>query len=279
MKTLANPRFSAGQSFSHIFGCGALAILVFACSSSTGFAQAADPSDTDRDLLEQLDDADDESIELRDTGRPESEPAADKATTTRDDHDSIDQELLEELEAGEDIPLGDELERVPHDLGEDVDPLTRIGEKMRVVERLLEAKKIEAKTSDLQDEIVRDIEELIKQLQKQQQQQQSAQGGQQSRSQQQAQRSKVNLPNRQPKPQSGQRDSEKPATDSEDRAGKTEKIKVDMSELTEVIKEIWGHLPEKDRERLRQMSAEEIMPDHELAIEKYFRRLSQDDDE
>ena len=35
-----------------------------------------------------------------------------------------------------------------------------------------------------------------------------------------------------------------------------------------------GHLPEKERERLRQLSADQVVPGHDLAIEKYFRRLA-----
>jgi hypothetical protein len=47
-------------------------------------------------------------------------------------------------------------------------------------------------------------------------------------------------------------------------------------ELAEVLKEIWGHLPAKDRERLRQGSADQVMPGHDIAVEKYFRRLAED---
>ena len=50
-------------------------------------------------------------------------------------------------------------------------------------------------------------------------------------------------------------------------------------ELTEVVKEIWGHLPEKDRERLRQLSADQVMPGHGVAVEKYFRRLAEEADD
>ena len=41
-----------------------------------------------------------------------------------------------------------------------------------------------------------------------------------------------------------------------------------------MVKDVWGHLPEKERERLRQLSADQVVPGHDLAIEKYFRRLA-----
>lgn len=279
MRTWTNCKSSSQRHLECSVVFGVIAFVVVAWSSPLAYAQSADPSDVDRDLLEQLDDADEETIEPGEPAKPSDRGDGADSEPKPDGRSSIDKKLLEELDEGEDIPLGDEPDRVSQDLGGDVDPITRISEKMRGVERLLEAKTADAKTTGLQDEIVRDLEELLKQLKKQQQQQQQSQGGQGSRSKQQAQRSKINMPSRQPQPQPGQRDSEKPADDSEERSGKSEPTRVDLAELTEVIKEIWGHLPEKDRERLRQMSAEEIMPDHELAIEKYFRRLSEGDDD
>ena len=34
------------------------------------------------------------------------------------------------------------------------------------------------------------------------------------------------------------------------------------------------NIPEKERERLRQHSADQVVPGHDLAVEEYFRRLA-----
>ena len=50
--------------------------------------------------------------------------------------------------------------------------------------------------------------------------------------------------------------------------------KVNLTDLLHVVKEVWGHLPEKERERLRQLSGDQVLPGHDLAVEKYFRSLA-----
>ncbi|MFP6691601.1 MAG: hypothetical protein VB875_01180, partial [Pirellulales bacterium] len=98
---------------------------------------------------------------------------------------------------------------------------------------------------------------------------------------QQGSRSKVN-PRQQPKPQQkpSQRESQKPATDSQERSGQSKPTKAELDKLNEdLFKAIWGHLPEKERERLRQLPAEQIMTEYEVQIEKYFRRLTEERDD
>jgi hypothetical protein len=145
---------------------------------------------------------------------------------------------------------------------------------MRTAEGLLPKKDDVARTKTVQDEIVKDLEELIRQLQKQQKQSSSQSN---SSSRQQASRSKIPQPGQQPsRSKPGDRESKEPAEDSEERQGAPKKADVDLAQLEEVIKEIWGHLPERERERLRQLfREEEPISNHELAIEKYFRRMSE----
>ena len=50
--------------------------------------------------------------------------------------------------------------------------------------------------------------------------------------------------------------------------------KVNLAELLQVVKQVWGHLPEKERERLRQLSGDQVLPGHDLAVERYFRSLA-----
>jgi Sec-independent protein translocase protein TatA len=238
-------------------------------------------ADVDQDLLDDLDEFDRELHGANDNAAGEAARAA--ADDKPASEDTTDDDLLRELDAEEDIPPGgpDAADESASELGEDADPVTRIGEKMRRATRLLEEKTADARAEQLQDEIARDLDQLIKELKRRMNQQSSSSAGQssqQSKTQQQASRDPIQQPARKPQTKPGGQQSQKPAQDSSERLGQATP-KVDLDHLTEVIKEIWGHLPEKDRERLRQLSSEKIMPEHELPVEKYFRRLAEEDEE
>jgi len=232
----------------------------------------------DRELLEDLEDdlADDVDSPAVKAGGDKTKPKARDAEKPRD---TIDEELLRDLDLGEDIELGPDGEPVEDDeLGGETDPLTRIGRKMRAAEALVGKTELTEKTRTIQDEIVSDIDALIQELLKRQQQQQASKS-KKPRPGTQARRPKVRQPSRRKPGSPGNRESRKPARDSEDRRGKPKRPEIDMAELNELLKDIWGHLPEKDREQLRQSSVESFLPKYELLIEKYFRRLAEETEE
>jgi hypothetical protein len=43
------------------------------------------------------------------------------------------------------------------------------------------------------------------------------------------------------------------------------------------MKDAWGNLPERIREQMMQTSVDEFLPKYELLIEKYFQRLSEEE--
>ena len=194
-----------------------------------------------------------------------------------------DEDLLDKFDlddglgdaAGEDIPLAGD-GAVPVDrLGDDVDPLTRIGHKMRQAEILVPEKSELERAAKLQEEIAADLAELIKQIQQQQKKQQQ----QGSSSKQQASRIKPKLNQRPQQAKPSNQNSKKPSDDSQERQGKADP-EFDVAKWNDdIIKDWWGHLPEKERERLRQLSAEEIMTQYQVQIEKYFRHLSEAESE
>lgn len=246
---------------------------------------ADDDSDLDRQLLEQLGEPDDADLlgGDADSAVAPAERAADPAVDPDAERRKTDEDLLDKFDvddglgdaAGEDIPLPRD-GAVPADrLGEDVDPLTRIGHKMRQAEILVPEKSELERAAKLQEEIAADLAELIKQIQEQQKKQQ--QSG--SSSQQQASRSKPKLSPQKQMPKPGNQNVKKPSLDSQERQGKAEP-EFDVAKWNDdIIKDWWGHLPEKERERLRQLSAEEIMTQYQVQIEKYFRRLSEAENE
>jgi hypothetical protein len=258
-------------------------LLIGLTASALGAFDAAhlladEDADLDQQLLEQLGEADEADLldENADSdaapAKKSVDPAAERRKTDEDllDQFDVDDDLGEA--AGEYIPLPRD-GAVPADrLGEDVDPLTRIGHKMRQAEILVPEKTELQRAAKLQEEIAADLAELIKQIQQQQKQQQQSQS---SSSQQQASRSKPKLNPRQQQPKPDRQNSKKPSNESQERQGKAEP-EFDVAKWNDdIIKDWWGHLPEKERERLRQLSAEEIMTQYQVQIEKYFRRMSE----
>ena len=195
------------------------------------------------------------------SGKPVSKPkptGKTKPTVT-----PLDEDLLRNLEGGEDRAAGD---------AESSDPLVRLNRQMRQAEELLRARKSDDPTQKLQDKIVSELEELIKQLQ-QQQQQQSSSSSSSKKQQQTAKRESVSQPQQQKG--SGAKPNPKPARDSSNRVGKAEAKKADPGKLSDLIKDIWGELPARLRQQMMQSSAEQFVPKYELQIEEYFKTLSE----
>jgi hypothetical protein len=46
-----------------------------------------------------------------------------------------------------------------------------------------------------------------------------------------------------------------------------------------LVKQLWGHLPEREREQMLQSLSGEFLPKYELELEKYYRRLAEERDE
>ena len=53
----------------------------------------------------------------------------------------------------------------------------------------------------------------------------------------------------------------------------------DMSEMRAMVKQLWGELPDRDRQQMMQLPLEDFLPQYQWQIEEYFRRLSEDKSE
>ncbi|MCE9553137.1 MAG: hypothetical protein K8T91_07135 [Planctomycetes bacterium] len=253
----------------------------------------------DDELLKQLDDTLEDQPAAKHghdhehTPAADTEPAAgDKPSSTSDGakssnrsaKPSTDEELLKELDSQDDPSVGPKQEKAAADLGQNADPLTRIGAKMRQAVTLIDREKLSDKTTLLQDEIVKDIDELIKQQKKKMQQQQSSS---QSKKEQQSSRSQVKPQGKQAQQQKqgqqpgggGEQESKQAAKESEDRARKDQQkaVKLDPAAQDELLKRVWGLLPEKDREQMRQGAGDEFLPEYESLIIRYFRSLAEEE--
>jgi hypothetical protein len=157
--------------------------------------------------------------------------------------------------------------------GED-DPLAYIGQEMQELESIVTQSAKRIRTEQLQQRVIEDLGKLIEQAQQQQRSaQQSA--SQKDKKQQTGKRQTV----QQSKPNAGGspgKDSNKPARDSTDRMGKPEDARPDPELVKGMMKDTWGHLPQRAREEMLQNSPERFLPQYELMIERYYKRLAEE---
>lgn len=175
-------------------------------------------------------------------------PAAGGAERTRPD---VDARLLDQLGEGE-------------DLGEKVDPLTRIARQMRDVERRIAKQDTSRNTQRAQEQIVTDLNRMIEELQKQCQQ---CQGGQ------------CNKPGSSAGNQassSAAQSASRPSSQSTKRLGQADAVRAEATDRQEMLKAIWGQLPDRDRERLVSPDSIRFLPQYEKLIEDYYRRLAEE---
>lgn len=191
--------------------------------------------------------------------------------------DDFDRELFgpedPQREPG-DAPDATLRERMQRELGpaaeaEDGNPLLTIARRMRDAEDQIGRNDAGTDTQTLQKQIVSDLDRLIEDARKRCKQCKPGDGKPGAQSV--ASRTSPKSPG-QPKPGTG---GNKPAATSNAKPGQAEPQRPDMAEMREVMKRLWGELPQRDREQMLQFPPEEFLPKYELMIEQYFRRLTE----
>ena len=192
---------------------------------------------------------------------PENNAADAKQTPSSADASSpLDHDLLRDL--------ADETDSEQTSInGASRDPLIAIGRQMRSVESRLAQQKLDDQTKQLQQKILDDLAALMQECKKQ------CQGG-------------GGKPGSKPgKSGSGSQGGASPAGQppSDTARNSTDKLRDRQTErdgkgaLVNAMKESWGNLPEHARSHLRNAQIDSFLPKYELMLEKYFRRLSEDD--
>lgn len=241
--------------------CFLLALLMmFGCCGVVVVAQDK-PASLDDQLLDDL------NSELLPAAKPapvgdkkEAAPATSPSITESTDP-ANDNKLLDQLGQGEDI-----------EFGPPKDPLARIGQQMRAAESLISKRDTSTRTQELQQQIVRDLDLLLQQTKQQ------CQGGQCQPSPKagQPKPSPSNSPAKS-KPSGDGEPGNKPAQDSTDRLGKPGENKSDdAAAMDQLVKEVWGHLPEKVRGQMQNVGVEQFLPKYERLIEEYYKRLAEE---
>jgi hypothetical protein len=226
----------------------------------------------------------------------EAEPKADKPApaSSLDDAllDDLDNELLEGVgnlkdkgtadkptgarSGGKSSTTGGDAEVIDDTMpAEDADPLVRVSHEMRGVEELIPKRDGRPHAEQLQELIVDELARLIEQAE-QQRAQQSSSGSKGKQQRSAAKRQSVQQPRQ--SAGNGGKNSSKPAQDSTNRLGSADPVRVDPELFKAMMKDTWGHLPERDREQVLQNTPDKFLPQYELMIERYFERLAEDPD-
>jgi hypothetical protein len=212
----------------------------------------------DKSLDEQL--LDDLNTDLLDDLDALPDADAPDPTDSTDDTDSdLDAQLVEQLIEGDDIGAG-----------EDVDPVTRLARRMQIAQQRIQARKTAATTQRLQQRIIDDLAAIIEEARKA-----KCKGGD----------SKPGA-GKPGEPKSGQPSSanaqgKKPASNagpvkSTQRVDKAESSEAKVTRHRALVKQAWGHLPERVREQMPNTAGEEFLPKYEEVIEDYFQRMAEE---
>ena len=218
--------------------CASLLFAALTITPAILFAQAAQPKLEDELADDLLKDLPKAAAPAK--GKPVKPPGKDEA----------EKKLLQDLQGGEDIGAPPE------------NPLARIGEKMRASQEKIAGRDISAETQTTQKEILFDLAKLIEQTKKQ------CNGSGKG------------------KPGSGKSPAQAgvgtgearpgPASEATDRVGKSERENGEAADVKDVLRRIWGHLPEKMREQMQAQLSEQFLPKYEKLIEEYYKRLAEE---
>ncbi len=228
-------------------------------------AQPDQPDATDAEAINRTDTKDSEGEDPPRPGQHKQQGGAATQDGARADQpdrpdqqqlDDLDRQLLEGL--GEDFSPAAEPESSE-------DPIFRLNRLMREVEERIAREGADQEVLDRQQKIADELARLIRELQEQRRQQ-----GRSSASRSSARRQRVQQP-RQPSGRQSAQDA--PARESADKLRERQAGKPDSRQLEELFKDVWGNLPEKERERLMQSYREEFLEAYRLEIEAYFNAL------
>jgi len=213
--------------------------------------------------------------------KKKSDQPADKAEEkpkepSKDDAPMLDSDRLipqpdqpmkeEETDAKLDEELGKDLETSKNESG---DPLTRLTDEMRKAEELLAKLEGGDETVGVQEQIVKDLEQLLKQAQNPPPGG-SSQNNSKKKKKQQQQQQQMSMQQRQQ--QQSQQRNEK-ARNSSDRIGPPRAAREQTSPQPEE-RDVWGHLSEMMRGEMSQYAKENFLAKYRDMIERYYTDIA-----
>ena len=178
-----------------------------------------------------------------------------RAPATRPAPDGVDVELQRRLG-------GEDLGSAPHD-----NPLARVAESMRDAQQRIAKQDTSRSTQKIQEQIVADLEGMLRQLQQQCQACRAAQSQAESQ------------PAGKAGEAQGQAVANSPAEESTTRLGQAETAETQANSQDSLLRQAWGQLPATVRQQMNSTAPEKFLPKYSKLIEDYFRRLSEERDE
>lgn len=185
-------------------------------------------------------------------------PVQDRNIPSPDDKppaNELDRDLLGEL--GQGLEKGEE---------EQTDPLLRAGQRMRDVEGRLARHGIDEDTIQVQEKIIADLEELLKQ-----QQSGKPPPNQNKKPQKKDQQQQAEMQRQQQ--QAKQQANNQPASKASDRAGPARSGREEFGTPKET-KDVWGHLSEMLREEMSQYAKEGFLEKYRDLLEQYYSTIA-----
>jgi len=194
---------------------------------------------------------------------PPKPPPAKPSSLDQQLLDGLDRELLQGLPGGvKPAAAGDKTgpssaSPIPSD-----NPLANIAERMRQVESRLGRQDTSPETQAVQKQILAELAELLEQ----------------ARQQQASGQNKPGSPGSGNKPAGGGSGNPTPAP-PRDSTNRIEQGNVEAAQTTDVkdlLRRIWGHLPDKVRDAMQASLSEQFLPKYERVIEEYYKRLAEE---
>lgn len=177
--------------------------------------------------------------------------------------DGLDRELLQGLPGGVKpaAPANKPAAEKPNQLQSD-NPLVQIAERMRQVEARLAQQDTSPETQEAQKQILAELAQLLEQAKKQQAGGQNKPGSSGKGSNQAGDGSGNPTP--------------APPRDSTNRIEQGTKEAVETTDVKDLLRRIWGHLPDKLRDQMQASLSEQFLPKYERIIEEYYKRLAEE---
>jgi hypothetical protein len=177
-------------------------------------------------------------------------PAAKKTTPGKDGGKPSpdEQRLQDDLKAGEDLGSAPE------------NPLLLIGRQMRAAQQRIAQKDTSDETQSVQGEIIDELKKLIEQAKKQ--------GGSGNKTTRGRGTGKGG-------PGDGQVQPGAPR-EATDRVGKPQTEATETADVRDLLQRIWGHLPQKRLDEMRNALSDQFLPKYEKLIEEYYKRLAEE---
>lgn len=155
--------------------------------------------------------------------------------------------------------------------------LERINKNMEESKDRLAKKDPSAATREIQKDIVKDLDALIKQQQQDQNQPMGGGGSSSSSNSKNSkgQTSRSKRPSSRPEKMAGSDTKNKPEPSSGTQAGAGNNSSGDATKLADSFKAIWGHLPETMRLEMDAYAREQFMPKYSELLKQYYSTIAE----